>query len=91
MGYSLTEGVGQIVAAAVPKGGPNPNTALLFWRWAASVEGQNAFAQGGRTPAHPGVEPVEKTRPAKIYTVTVDDLRQWPKYEKIWKDTFKLR
>jgi ABC-type Fe3+ transport system substrate-binding protein len=91
LGYSLTEGIGQIMAAAVPKGGPNPNTALLFWRWAASQEGQKAFAQGGRTPAHPAVEPVEKTRPAKIYTVNVDDLRQWPKYEKIWKDIFKLR
>ena len=91
LGYSLTEGIGQIVAAAVPKGGPNPNTALLFWRWAASEEGQKAFAQGGRTPAHPAVEPVEKTRPAKIYTVNADDLKQWPKYEKSWKDILKLR
>jgi hypothetical protein len=64
---------------------------LLFWRWAASDEGQKAFAQGGRTPAHPAVEPVEQTRPTKTYTVNVDDLREWPKYEKTWKDIFKLR
>jgi hypothetical protein len=46
---------------------------------------------GGRTPAHPKVEPTEPVRPKNIYAVSVDDIKQFPKYEKIWKEIFKLR
>lgn len=91
LGYSLTEGVATIVGAAIARGGPHPNTALLWTRWASSTEGQQAFAQGGRTPAHPKVEPRDKTRPATIYAVGPDEIRNWSKYEKEWKAVFKLR
>jgi hypothetical protein len=30
-------------------------------------------------------------RPKKIYAVSVDDLKQFKKYEKIWKEIFNLR
>jgi hypothetical protein len=49
------------------------------------------MAQGGRTPAHPKVEPVDKTRTEKIYAISAADLKEFPKYEKIWKEIFKLR
>jgi len=89
--YFLTEGAAGIIAVSMLKGAPHPNTALLFTRWASSQEGQRAYALGGRTPAHPKVEPTEKIRPAVIYPVGVEDLKEFSKYEKIWKEIFKLR
>jgi ABC-type Fe3+ transport system substrate-binding protein len=89
--FLLTEGIGTLNSTSLPKGVPHPNTALLFVRWAASEEGQKVFAAGGRTPAHPKVEPTEKIRPKTIYAVGADDIKQFSKYEKIWKEIFKLR
>jgi iron(III) transport system substrate-binding protein len=89
--YMLTEGAAGIIAVAVMKDAPHPNTAWLFNRWAASEEGQKVYAQGGRTPAHPKVEPTEKIRPQAIYAVGVEDLKQYAKFEKAWKEVFKLR
>jgi iron(III) transport system substrate-binding protein len=89
--YMLTEGVASINGTAIFKNAPHPNTALLFARWMASQEGQKVMAQGGRTPAHPKVEPLDKTRTEKIYPISVTDIKEYPKYEKIWKEIFKLR
>lgn len=89
--FMLSEGAAGIIAVAVLKGAPSPNTAWLFARWAASAEGQKIYAQGGRTPAHPKVEPKDNIRPKAIYPVGVEDLKQFSKYEKIWKEIFKLR
>ena len=91
LGHMLTEGVASINATAVAKDSPHPNTAWLFARWSASEEGQKVYAIGGRTPPHPKVEPTDKIRPAKIYPIGTDELKNWSKYEKIWKDIFKLR
>lgn len=87
----LAEGIAGIIAMAVMKDPPHPNTALLFARWSASEEGQKAYAMGGRTPAHPKVEPIDPIRPKIIYAVGADDLKNFSKYEKIWKQIFKLR
>jgi iron(III) transport system substrate-binding protein len=89
--YLLAEGTGDIDATAILKNAPHPNTAMLFARWVASEEGQKVYAQGGRLPAHPKVEPVEKTRPAKVYPVGEEDIKNFPKYEKMWKEIFGLR
>ena len=89
--YMLSEGAAGIIAVAVMKNAPHPNTAWLFNRWAASEEGQNVYSKGGRTPAHPKVELSEKIRPAVIYAVGVEDLKQFSKFEKTWKEVFKLR
>jgi iron(III) transport system substrate-binding protein len=89
--YMLSEGVASINGTAIFKDAPHPKTALLFARWVASEEGQKVMAQGGRNPAHPKVEPAEKTRTQKAYFITVSDLKEFPKYEKIWKEIFKLR
>lgn len=89
--YMLTEGIASINATALFKNAPHPNTALLFARWIASQEGQKAMASGGRTPAHPKVEPVDKTRTEKIYPISAADVKEFPKYEKLWKEIFKLR
>ncbi len=89
--YMLSEGVAAVSATAVFKGAPHPNTAWLFHRWASSEEGQRVFAAGGRTPAHPKVEPVDKTRPEKIYAINDKDYKEFSRYEKIWKEIFKIR
>jgi iron(III) transport system substrate-binding protein len=89
--FLIAEGIGSINATAVFKEAPHPNAAILFARWAASVEGQKVYAEGGRAPAHPNVKPVDPIRPETLYPLGVDDIKEYPKYEKIWKDVFKLR
>jgi iron(III) transport system substrate-binding protein len=89
--YLLSEGIASINGTAVFKNAPHPNTALLFARWVASLEGQKTMALGGRNPAHPKVDPTEKTKTEKTYFITAADLKEFPKYEKIWKEIFKLR
>jgi iron(III) transport system substrate-binding protein len=91
LGYMLTEGIAGIIAVSIAKDAPHPNTAMLFTRWAESKEGQEVYAKGGRTPAHPNVEPTTPVRPKKIYAIGADDVSQFPKYEKVWKEVFKLR
>jgi hypothetical protein len=45
----------------------------------------------GETPAHPHVEPAEKVRPATTYMLTAEEVKEFPKYEKLWKEIFQLR
>jgi iron(III) transport system substrate-binding protein len=88
----LSEGVGEVGGAvSVLKGAPHPNAALLWARWAVSEEGQRVYAQAGETPAHPNVEPLEKVRPAAAYMLTIDEVKEFPRYEKLWKEIFQLR
>ena len=88
----LSEGVGEVGGSvAVLRGAPHPNAALLWARWAVSEEGQRAYAQAGETPAHPKVEPVEKTRPVTVYMLAANEVKEFPKYEKMWKEIFQLR
>jgi len=49
------------------------------------------MALGGRIPAHPKVEPTDKVRPERIFPLTVADYKEFPKYNKLWKEIFKLR
>ena len=91
LGYFLSEGIAGIIGISIAKNAPHPNSALLFARWAQSEEGQTVYAKGGRTPAHPKVEPVTPVRPKKIYAIGADDVKQFSKYEKVWKEVFKLR
>jgi len=87
----LTEGVASLNGTAIFKNAPHPNTALLFARWVASLDGQKVMAQGGRNPAHPKVDPIDKTKTEKTYFITAADLKEFPKYDKMWKEIFKLR
>lgn len=88
----LTEGVGEIGGSvAILKGAPHPNAAMLWARWAVSEEGQRMYAQAGETPAHPKIEPLEKVRPDKPYMLSVGDVKEFPKYEKLWKEIFQIR
>jgi iron(III) transport system substrate-binding protein len=91
LNYLLKEGVASLVATGIMKNAPHPNTAMLFARWVASSDGQKAYAAGGRTPAHPKIEPVEKTRSEKTYFISAAETKEFPKYEKTWKEIFKLR
>lgn len=88
----MAEGVGEVGGSLMlMKGAPHPNAALLWVRWVVSEEGQKAYAQAGETPAHPKVEPLEKIRPTASYMLTIDDVREFPKYEKTWKEIFQIR
>jgi iron(III) transport system substrate-binding protein len=88
----LSEGVGEVGGSvAILRGAPHPLAAMLWARWAISEEGQRAYAQAGETPAHPGVEPAEKVRPATTYMLTAEEVKEFPKYEKLWKEIFQLR
>jgi len=88
----LSEGVGEIGGSVgILKGAPHPNTALLWARWVASEEGQRVYARAGETPAHPNVEPIDKVRPATAYMLGQDDVKEFPKYEKLWKEIFQIR
>jgi ABC-type Fe3+ transport system substrate-binding protein len=89
--YFLSEGVGGINATAIFKDAPHPKTALLFARWLASEEGQIVMSKSDAIPAYPKVEPLEKIRPEKFYPMSADDIKEFPKYEKIWKSIFNLR
>jgi iron(III) transport system substrate-binding protein len=88
----LSEGVGEIGGSVgVLRGAPHPNTALLWARWVLSEEGQKVYAQAGETPSHPKVEPMDKVRPTNAYMLSQDDVKEFPKYEKIWKEIFQIR
>ena len=88
----LAEGVGEIGGAvSILKGAPHPDAALLWARWAISEEGQRVWAQAGETPAHPHVEPLEKVRPTTTYMLTIEDIKEFPNYEKVWKEIFQIR
>lgn len=88
----LTEGVGEVGGAvSILKGAPHPNAAMLWARWAISEEGQRVYAQAGETPAHPNVEPQEKIRPTATYMLSLDDGKEFPRYEKLWKEIFQIR
>jgi iron(III) transport system substrate-binding protein len=88
----LNEGVGEVGGSVmVLRGAPHPNAALLWARWAISEEGQRVYAQAGETPAHPKVEPLEKIRPATPHMLSIDDIKEFPKYEKTWKEIFQIR
>jgi iron(III) transport system substrate-binding protein len=88
----LSEGVGRIGGTVtILKGAPHPMAGLLWARWLISEEGQKVFAQAGETPAHPKVEPVEKSLPVKTYMLSGDDTKDYPKYEKLWNEIFQIR
>ena len=89
--YQLGEGTGSISANVILQGAPHPNTALLWVRWVAREEGQRVYAEAGNTPAHPGVPPLEKTRPERIYPLSPDDVRDFPRYQRIWQEIFGVR
>lgn len=88
----MSEGVGEVGGAvSIIKDAPRPLGALLWARWALSEEGQKVWAQAGETPAHPNVEPLEKVRPTTTYMLGIDDLKEMPRYQKIWKELFQIR
>ena len=61
---------------------------LLFGLMSVSM---SPAARAGETPAHPNVEPVEKVRPANAYMIGHEDVKDFPKYEKLWKEIFQIR
>jgi hypothetical protein len=62
-----------------------------FFLRASVKEGQKVYGQASETPAHPKVEPLEKVRPDKPYMLSVGDVKEFPRYEKTWKEIFQIR
>jgi iron(III) transport system substrate-binding protein len=89
--YLLTEGIGIVNAGAVFKDAPHPYTAMLWHRWIHGEEGQQAYAEGGRTPSHPNVQPKDRTRPDKIYPMGTEEVGSMQKYQRVWNDVFQIR
>jgi len=58
--------------------------------WLAK-QGAKGIRSGRRDPARLKVEPVEKILPAKTYMLSVEDTKNYPKYEKLWNEIFQLR
>ena len=54
-----------------------------------NVNAESAMLQGIALTSW--VEPLEKVRPAAAYMLTIDDVKEFPKYEKLWKEIFQLR
>jgi iron(III) transport system substrate-binding protein len=89
--YMRTEGVGQLSGSAVLKDAPHPYTAMLWQRWAASEEGQRAYAEAGRSPAHPAVAREQAARPDQVYPVTPEEMQNSRRHEATWRAIFQLR
>jgi hypothetical protein len=56
-----------------------------------SEEDQRAYAQAGKTTAHPNVESTEKTRPTTVHMLAADEVKEFNKYEKLWKEVCQHR
>ena len=88
----LTEGVASINATAIFKGAPHPNAALLFARWVASQEGQKVMSAGrAQSGSSEGRTDGKDPHGEDLFHHAPTDLKGFPKYEKIWKEIFKLR
>jgi len=53
--------------------------------------GKEYLPRQAKPPAHPKVEPLEKILPAKTYMLSADDIKDYPKYEKLWNEIFQIR
>jgi iron(III) transport system substrate-binding protein len=89
--YLRTEGIGVLNGTVILKGAPHPYAAMLWQRWIHSPEGQQAYAEGGRTPALPGVQARDNVRPERVYALGPEDVADTAKYERVWKEMFQLR
>ena len=89
--YMRTEGINPLSATAVLKDAPRPYTAMLWYRWAASEEGQQSYADAGRVPPHPNVVHREPLAPERVYSLGPDDLLAAKRHEGTWKAIFQLR
>ena len=74
----LTEGIATISGTALAKDAPHPNTARLFFRWARSEEGQKVLCGRRAHAVAPSGEPREKIRPATIYPIGTEEIKEWP-------------
>jgi iron(III) transport system substrate-binding protein len=89
--YVPTEGFGLLTASSVLKNAPHPYTAMLWQRWVSTLEGQQAYADGNRIPAHPAVTLKENYRPETVYALGPDIIATTKQYENTWKEIFQLR
>jgi iron(III) transport system substrate-binding protein len=89
--FMRTEAIGTILATGVFKDAPHPYTAMLWHRWAAGEEGQQAYVAGGRNGAHPNLPAAESGRPDRVIALGAEDLANTGRVERLWKEIFQLR
>ena len=84
-----TEGIGSIDATAVFKT-PAPQCRDFVCAMGRQRRGSKGLRRG-QGAGTPKLSPIDPIKPEKLYPLGVDDIKEYPKYEKIWKEIFKIR
>ena len=74
------------------KGAPHPNAGKLYLNWTMSPDGQKVLGAAGRAPARPGTPISTPLMPEGIkwYTSRPEYLADFGKYDKLWREIFKI-
>jgi iron(III) transport system substrate-binding protein len=91
--FAKKEGVLNSIAFGLLKGAPHPNTAKLYMSWTMAPDGQRVLGAAGRAPARPGVPISTPLMPEGIkwYPSRPDNLTEYNKYDRLWREIFKIR
>lgn len=87
----LSEGVGEVGGSvSILNGAPHPNAALLWARWAISEKDKKFMPRPAKLRLTPmWSRPRKHGRQQSTYSAT--EIKEFPKYEKLWKEIFQLR
>lgn len=90
--FSKQEGVLYGLIFGLVKGAPHPNAAKLYLNWVMSPDGQAVLGAAGRAPVRPGTPISTPLMPdgIKWYTARPDYMADYNKYDKLWRDIFKI-
>jgi iron(III) transport system substrate-binding protein len=92
--FESNEGMAAVVGTAIFANSPHPKAGMLFARWIASKEGQEAYANDTSEPrvvAYPGVKS-KAPEPRQWWTVSPEEMaKNLPHYEELWNGMFNLR
>jgi hypothetical protein len=81
--YMLTEGTDDIDATAILKNAPHPNTAWLFARWGGQRRRTEGLCPRRQVADPPKSRAGGKNATARVYPVGENDIKDFPKYEKL--------
>ena len=90
--FARAEGVLYSLIFGLVKGAPHPNAGKLYLNWVMSPEGQKVLGDAGRAPARPGTPISTPLMPEgmKWFVSRPEYLADFPKYDKLWRDIFKI-
>ncbi len=88
----LTPVVSRVTPIALGRYAPHPNVGKLFIDFALSEEGQKILRSFGRSSARKGIEPDElQKKGIKLYVSDISLAKDYARYDKEFKEIFKLR